>query len=219
MSENELVNLSEMGIEAPEQSKAVEELSSATTYLPQLRVYGSGSDIVKKGLFPMGHFGLYSAKGKVVDLGEQIDVLVVHYHPRASIMLSDEQPINYYDIESDNFNGIVEKAKNKVQGHQFGLEYLLYFAAIQKFGIFFMGNPTLRRESDNVKSHQGKAVTLKIKFIETKKYSWHGCEVLSCDAPFEVPPAEDIKATYETYFANPVDSEVDLAESTDNRAR
>jgi hypothetical protein len=209
---NDLINLNELGI-TKEESKELSELTSAAGgYLPAFRIYGSSSAIVKKGEFPMGHFGLYYSADKVVDVGDLVDVLVIAYRARASVMLSDEQPVNYFDPTSENFIAVKEKGKQKVQGHMFGLEYLLYLPSVKEYACFFMGSPTLRRESDNVKAHIGKALTLKIKFIETKQYSWHGCEALSCDTPFDVPPTEDIKAVYDEKFANPKDSDVDLAE-------
>lgn len=217
---NELVSYDDLGIPQPEESKQLTELSASTAYLPQLRVYGFEAAVVKEGLIPGGHLGLYYTKDKIIDLGEQTDVLVIHFRPRASVMLSDEQPVNYYDMESDNFNDVKKKGEEKVPGHQFGLEYLLYFATPKVFGMFFMGNPTLRRESDNVRSHVGKALTLKMKLIKTKKYTWHGCEAFGCDTPFDIPDKELMKETYNKFFANPKDSEVDLAESSDeDRAR
>lgn len=218
---NELVNLSDLGIEVPEENKELAELSkSAITYLPQLRVYGSEADIVKEGNFPMGHLGLYFNKENIVDLGKETNILVIHFRPRAAILLSGEPPTNFYDIKSNNFQDIVEKAKNRISGHQFGLEYFMYFFAIEKFGLFFMGNATLRRESDNVKSHTGKAITLEVKLIKDKKHTWHGCMTLSCDAPVKMPSKEDIVDNYNTYFTNPKDTDLDLVDdSSEERAR
>lgn len=215
----DLIQYGELGIPQPEESKELAELSASTQYLPQLRAYGSEAAVVKESLFPMGHLGLYFTKDNIVDLGELTDVLVIHFRPRASIMISGEQPVTYYDMQSDNFNMVKEKGIKKAEGHQFGLEYLLYFAAIKKFGLFFMGNPTLRRESNNVKAHIGKAITFKMKLIKGKRHTWHGVEVIACDAPFDLPPKEIIKETYEKFFANPVDTELDLVEGTEDRAR
>ena len=216
---NELINLNELGIAVPEENKVMQQLTQAGSYLPQLRIYGSEASIVKEGLFPMGHFGLYYAKDKILDLDTQVDVLVVNYQPRASIMLSDEQPVNYYDPTTENFILTLEKAKAKIPGHMAGYEYLLYFPSIGIFGLFFMGNATLRRESDNVKGHIGKAATLKIKLIKTKQYTWHGCETLACTVPFDIPPVEILKEANEK-FKNVTDSNLSLSSSNEEeRAR
>lgn len=215
----ELINLNELGI--PQQdSKAIAELTQAGDYLPSLRIFGSESGIVKEGKFPMGHWGLYFAADKVVDLTESVDVLVIAYRPRASIMMADDQPVNYFDPESDNFNNVLEKSKSgKEQGYLAGLEYLLYIPSVQKYALFFCGNKTLRRESSNIKALVGKAATLKIKLIKSKNYTWHGCETLSCDSPFDLPSGDEMKEVYENRFANPQDSNVDMATETEDRAR
>ena len=222
MSTN-LINFDELGIqETDEQAQA--EFTSSGSYLPSLRVYGSASTIVKESKFPQGHFGLYFTADKILDLGEQVDVLIIHYRPRASIMLSDEQPISYFNPESANFNEIKTKAqikgKDKPQGYMFGLEYLLWVPSVQHFSLFFMGTPTLRRESSDVLALKGNSATFKIKFIPSKQYGgWHGMETLSCDAPFEIPPNDVIKNVYYSKFANPRDSEIHVTDEGDEADR
>jgi hypothetical protein len=219
---NELINLNEIGIPQEQESKAITELTQAGGYLPSLRVFGSESGIVKEGKFPMGHWGLYFSADKVVDLSEQVDILVISFRPRASIMASDDQPINFFNPESDNFRTILERSKSKdgSEGHLAGLEYLIWIPSVEKFALFFMGNKTLRRESSNVKAFVGKAATLKIKLIKGKKYTWHGCETLSCEAPFDLPSSEEIKEVYETQFANTQDSDLNIVDSDEpERAR
>ena len=214
---NELINYDELGIEQKD-DKAVAELTKAGDYLPQVRVFGSESKIVKEGKFPMGHFGLYYSADKIADLSDQVDVLVIAYRPRASIMTED-QPINYFDPDTDNFNKVKSKALEGVQGYMAGLEYLLWIPSVKQFAIFFMGSKTLRRESSNVRGFRGKAATLKIKLIKTAKYTWHGCETLSCDAPFDVPPNEKIKEVFESKFSNAEDSSVSVTDESSDRVR
>lgn len=218
---NALINLNEIGIPQPteQEEKALAELTQAGDYLPALRIFGSESAIVKEGKFPMGHWGLYFSADKIVDLSESVDVLVIAWRARASIMMSDDQPINYFNPESDNFNNIKEKSKAGEQGYLAGLEYFLYIPSVKKYALLFCGNKTLRRESSNIKAFTGKAATLKIKLIKSKKYTWHGCETLACDAPFDIPSGEDIKEVYDSKFANAQDSDVDIAEESEERAR
>jgi hypothetical protein len=213
---NALIDLNDLGIakRSEDQERALSELSKSSDYLPALRVYGSAATIVKQGKFPQGHFGLYFSADKILDLGPQTDVLVIDYRPRASIMLSEEAPISFFNPESETFIAVKEKGQQKVQGYMYGLEYLLWIPSVKHFGCFFMGNPTLRRESENVKSSVGGAVTLKIKFIPSKQYGgWHGAEALACDTPFDIPSKEEIMEVHSTKFANPVDSQVKMAEA------
>lgn len=216
---NELINLNELGIPQPN-SKELVEFVQSSDYLPQLRVYGSESGVVKEGNFPMGHIGLYYSTDKVIDLGTQVDVLVITNRPRTSIMTGGEQPISFFTQGEANFEEVKSKALQKQQGYMVGLEYLLWIPSVEKFAMFFMGNPTLRRESANVLALQGQAATLKIKLIKTKSYTWHGVECFKCDTPFDIPSVETIKETYEKYFANPKDSPVNVTgTSTEDRAR
>lgn len=215
-----LVNLSELGIKKKEEED-LSVLTKASDYLPQLRVGGANTTFVKEGKVQMGHLALYFTSDKVVDISEQIDVLVIDYRSRASILITGDQPINYYNFESSNFQEVLARSKSNEGTYTAGLEYLIYIPSVNQFALFFMGTPTLRRESGNVKSLCGKAATFKIKLIKTKKYSWHGVECFSCDTPFDIPPKEEIIRIHEKYFANPEDSDVDIADSEveESRAR
>jgi len=212
----------ELQITPKAETTELTELTQAGAYLPQLRVYGSEASIVKEGKFPMGHFGAYFSADNVVDLGEQFDCLLIDWRYRASIMINDEQPVNYYNETTENFITVKDKALAKVEGHMAGLEYFLWVPSIKKFVLFFMGNPTLRRESGNVRALIGQAATLKIKLIKTKKYTWHGCEIIKCDSPLDMPEQEEAKKVHEKDFLNPKDSEVGVMSSdseADKRAR
>ena len=120
--------------------------------LTAVRVTCELGKFVKEGKFPMGHLGLYVSADNVLDLDEQIDCLAFTYRPRACIITGDT-PISFYNIESKEFTDIKDQAmKDKRRGYLVGLEYLLYFPFVERFGLFLMGNPTLRRESANLKA-------------------------------------------------------------------
>jgi len=210
----------------------IETLTRTSEFLPQVRVYGSEANIVKEGNFPMGHMGMYFSPEKVVDLGEQFDCLVIDWRPRASIVTGDT-PISFFgrfDPEAEKgkmwkyskeFNEIKDRAMAKTKGYLVGLEYLLWVPSVDKFALFLMGNPTLRRESSNVKALMRKAATLKIKLIKTKAHTWHGCTVFACSTPFDIP-GEAVLAEEKAKFRAPVDSAVEFADDdkgTSDRAR
>ena len=196
--------------------KDLDDLTKSSSFLPQLRVYGASSTLVKEGSFPMGHLGLYITSGNVLDLGEQVDSLVTACRPRAGIV-SGDSPISYYDMASPSFVETKERAMAKEEGFMVGLEYLLYFPSIIRWGLFFMGNPTLRRESANVKALLGCAATIKVKFINpsTSKYSWHGVSAYQCTTPFDLPDMKEIEGMREE-FRHPIDSSVEL--DTDSKS-
>lgn len=206
----------------------IDALTRTSEFLPQLRVYGSEANIVKEGKFPMGHFGLYFSPENIVDLGEQFDCLVADWRPRASIV-SGDTPISFFGKfnnetkeweYSKEFIEIKNRAMNKEKGYLVGLEYLVWIPSVGKFGLFLMGNPTLRRESANVKALIRKAVTLKIKLIKTSQFTWHGCKASECHTPIDVPDLDTL--TDEVLkFRDPQDSAVEMAddEAGTGRAR
>ena len=209
---------------AEREGSDIDALTRTSDFLPQLRVYGSESTIVKKKLFPIGHFGLYFSPEKIVDLGEQVSCLVVDWRPRVCIV-AGETPVSFFGkFNSEKSEGekweyskefieIKDRAMAKTKGYLAGLEYLLWFPTINKFGLFLMGNPTLRRESPNVKALTRKACLLKIKFIEPKNssYAWHGASAFPCPTPFNIPDEETLNAEI-MKFRDPKDSDVEFAD-------
>ena len=194
---------------------SISSLTKTADYLPQIRIYGSEATIVKEGKFPMGHLGCYFTQDNIADLDTQFDCLVIAYRPRASLFGGD-QPISYYgkvvDGEwtySDSFISTKERAMAKEQSYLVGLEFLFWVPSIKTFALFFMGNPTLRRESPNLKALVEKAATLKIKLIKTSKHTWHGVEVLNCKVPFDLPDSEALNQEVAKFY-NPVDSSVEV---------
>ncbi len=221
-----LIKTESVGAVAPISSD-IEALTRTSVFLPQIRVYGSSNQLVKKGKFPMGHFGLYISSESIVDLGEQFDSLAIAWRPRTSSVDGDA-PINFYGKLVDNvweytkeFTDFQTRSMAKEEGYLAGLEFLLYVPSVKKFALFFMGNPTLRQEGSNVVALIGCGATFKINLIEKKKYSWHGCKVFECTTPFDLPSEDDIKKEVVS-FRQPKDSDVEFADDSQgssNRAR
>ena len=236
MSE-ESKDLVEQNIELPairEVTGEVETLTRTSEYLPQIRVYGSESTIVKEGVFPMGHLGLYISADKIVDLGTEVEAVVIDWRPRAAIV-SGDSPVSFfgkYNEEtktwefSKEFTEIKDQAMSKVKGYLVGLEYLLYLPEYQRLCLFFMGSVTLRRESANMKAilEQDKPVNekvalIKIKLIKTSQYTWHGVTVTPSSTPVVIEDRQEILEGMGK-FRNPKDSGVELADEGDSgRAR
>jgi len=214
----ELISADALGLAARD-SDEIESLTKTSEFLPQTRIYGSSASIVKEGKFPMGHFGLYVSGDNIIDLGDQVDCLVVDWRPRASSVGGDT-PISFFGKfndgnweYSDGFTDFKDRAMSKQEGYLVGLEYLLYYPSLKKYGLFLMGNPTLRRESANVKALVGKAATLKIKLIKTAKFTWHGCTIFECTTPFDVPDKASILSEVNT-FRSPKDSDIEFVDDS-----
>jgi len=206
-------------------SKEVESLTKTSDFLPQIRVYGASSDLVKEGKFPMGHLGMYFTKDNIADLGEAFDCLVIDWRPRTSIV-SGDSPISFYgkfnnetgewDCSNEEFQEVKDLAMKKTKGYLAGLEYLLYVPSIDKFALFLFGSPTLRRESANVCALTRKAATIKIHYIKTTQYSWHGVQVFECTTPFDMPSVESITEEV-VKFRSPPQAQVELDTSEEGK--
>lgn len=218
LDEGQLIPFESLGLAPPNQIDLPETLTKTSSYLPQIRVYGSESGLVKEGKFPMGHFGLYHSATQIVDLGTVFNCINIYARPRASVVMG-EQPISYYKFESVEFQELLVKAQDGVAGYLAGLEYLLWLPSVKTFSLFLMGNKTLRRESANMKALIGRAATAEIKLIKTAKYIWHGCNIYPCSTPFDLPDLEEMQLQVEA-FKNPKDSEIELADGpTSSRVR
>ncbi|KKK86904.1 hypothetical protein LCGC14_2758620, partial [marine sediment metagenome] len=121
---------------------------------------------------------------------------------------------------SKEFLEVKDRAFAKAKGYLSGLEYLLWIPFVQKFGLFLMGNPTLRRESPNVKSLMRKACTLKIEFIDPKgsSYSWHGASAFQCTTPMDIPDEATLLAEI-AKFREPKDSAVEFVDDDKKAGR
>jgi hypothetical protein len=222
--EGQLIPLKDLGIATADQlGGAMETLTKTSDFLPQMRVYGSEAAVVKEGKFPLGHLGLYFAANNIVDLGTQIDCLVIAARPRASIVTGD-QPISYYKFDSPEFQDTLTRAKLKQRdtgykpGYLAGLEYLLWLPSVGKYTLFLMGNTTLRRESTNLKALLGKGATIQMKYIKTTQHSWHGVQVFPCTTPMQLPDIESLQDEV-AKFNNPKESQVELADDTQGSDR
>jgi hypothetical protein len=104
----------------------------------------------------------------------------------------DDGVESYYNSDHPEFKKIMEESKLQDSGALFGFEFLIYLGAQKEFCTLYLNSKSSRKEAPNLKGLIGKFATLKIKFIETKKYSWHVPVCFPCSTPFELPPTEEI---------------------------
>jgi hypothetical protein len=196
-------------------------LASSNKFLPRIQLFGSSSKLCKQGKFPIGHYGLVTAKDTAEDMGVSFDALVINVRPKA-VDFNGEQPISIFDNLDPEFARIREDSGESDSNCMWGPEFLLWLPRFgRRYATFFFANPTMRREAPAVRQLMGNAATFKIRFIESKQYGgWHGPIVTACSTPFEPPDFEEIEATLNT-FLNPSPSEAkELAEvESQERAR
>jgi len=209
-----LIPLADLGLApADAMDTELDSLTKTSDFLPQVRVYGADTNVVKEGKFPLGHLGLYHSSEKIIDLGKECDVLNFAARPRATILA--DTPVSYYDYNSAEFATVLGKAKQGKRGYLAGLEYLLWIPSVESYGLFLMGNKTLRRESAVMKSFIGEATILVCGLCRSTEYTWHGAKCLPCSTPHALPDREGMLKVIED-FKNPVGSDQKLAKEDDN---
>ena len=180
--------------------KAFDATSSSNTYLPRLALLTSSSEACKSGEFMVNHFALQK-DSQNIDLGTEVDILVLAWRPKAMDM-SGDVIITSYESESESFRNIQAKADVKDSKCMFGPEFLVYVPKVQQFMTFFCGSKSSRREAAGVKGRMHKAATLKPKKCETKDYTWFVATAHDCSTPFNLPEMDAIKEQIEK-FNNP----------------
>lgn len=201
---------------------AEERVMKVGDYLPYIQLFGGNSIEVKRGDFPIGHFGLVINK-KIVDLGKEIVLFLVSWRPKA--MQFRPSVLSFYDTLSEQFREIEATADQKNSGKAFGPEFLITLPLVDsnRFCTYFMGNKTGRNESPNLMallkpSSDGtpaKRVCLqRAKLIENTEYSWHGPETKDYDIEVPLPDLTELKKQVEK-FNNPPASVAEVAETAE----
>jgi len=206
-----------------------EDLSAVLTggeFLPYFRLYGSSTDAVKEGAIGVAHYGM-EKDSNITDAGKEVDVVILAGRPKA-VQTGDNVIVEYHPdvvdgkITNKTFQHIVAQSNIKDSGAMFGPELLLWIPSLFSFVTWHLNNKTARREakSVNISSIYGKAVTLKAKLIDppNSKYKWHGPVIVPQSAKLELPPLNEIQEQVEK-FRNPPRNQVEIATTSDDRAR
>lgn len=190
----------QLKLETTSNADDLSSVISSGDYLPYISIMGSSSKPVKQGKISQGHLALRVGKDDIVDLGQAIDMLVIDARTKAVDLRNEERPISFFDRNSEGFKRLVEFDNNFGEGMSgvlWGLEFLVLLPSIQlatstdpTFATFFFSNPTLRRAdvSKPMNALIGSLAYIKTKFIETKKFSWHGLETpMQSNNPVSLP--------------------------------
>lgn len=217
MTQNSLIpsDITNTGLSTDQNEQLFSQITSGG-YLPRLQLCGSGSDLCKEGKIGIARYAFVIAKDNFIDLGPEVNTLVLAWRPRA-LDMNNGQVLSVYDVNSTEFKRIQEKSKIQNSRCMFGPDFLVYVPAIKKFASFFMGSPTARREAPQVKALIGNAATLKARLIKNNEYSWHGPVCVQCSQPLDIPEMDLIKSEIEK-FRNQKEVEVETAPETSDRA-
>ena len=193
-------------------------VTKVSDYLPYVRLYGGSSDEVKRGNFPVGHFGV--TKGKTtIDLGTSFICALLAWRPKA--MYFKPKPLAFFDAQSKEFADIISKADVKNANCGFGPELLMYLPEVNEFATYFLGNKTGRNESGSmialIENGTNKAV-IESHLIESSEYVWHGPRTKSYDLDIVILDLARAKEELDK-FNNPPASAEEVAEEASDDAR
>lgn len=202
-----------------------QDIAKASDYLPRLQLFGSNSEAVKEGKFPMAHYGIIGAKdGPIIDLGGEVEIAILTWRPKALRM--GDQVLAYYNPENPAFKQVRVDSDKPNSGCVYGPEYMVYVPKANCFASFHMGSKTARREAPKLKAlmvppeGDGNGLSLlKARYIKTPQYSWHGPEVLPLNTPISpLPDVEKMNAEI-AKFVNPPEAQIETDVNPSGRER
>lgn len=174
-----------------------------TKFLPRLQLFGGNSDAVKEGLVPIGTYGLVLAKGKLIPLGKEVDLIAWVWRPKAIDMSDRDNIVAIFDPTDPVFTEIQERAGETDSGCSYGPEFLIYLPQQERFATLLFGSKSARMEAPNLKGRLGKPTTLTVDLVKKGKYSWHVIVVNQCSTPFNWPAKELVQEQVTTFNKPP----------------
>lgn len=207
--------------ENPYSMDTFHEIAKAEGFLSRLQLFSGKSKQVERGIIASGHWGVPVSDDEVIDLGTEVNVLILTWRPKALRMTTDKV-FSYFDIKNPEFQKVQVESGESDSGCMFGPEFLVWVPQLSQFLGFYCGSKTARRESNRIVTLLGKAATLRSKVIESGKYVWLGPVVIPFSGPLSPLPTEDaLKQEYEK-FLHPKDTEIEAVApgaATAERAR
>lgn len=183
------------------------EFSEGFDFLPRIQLVTKGK-YVDKGKISPGHYGVPEGEDEITDLGADIDILALAVRNKALDTTLDP-PLAVYDASSEEYQRIRAQANEKDSGCMFGPSFLIFERNTARLYELFLGNKSGRQEAskfgpylpiseEQAKTHGVEAkgptpLTLKAKYIERPRYSWHAPVVAKCSTPItNLPPIDQV---------------------------
>ena len=199
-------------------SNDVYDALSSGSFTPRIQLMTSKSALVEEGKFKANNYALVSGQDHK-DVGASVDVIVCSRRPKALEIGDDGTVTDVHDLNlvdgqaTGEFKRIMDRADSeKDSGCMYGPEFLLWIPLENKFATFFCGGKTTRREAKRIQERMGKGMTLKSKFIKTKKFSWTSPDTFDCSNKLSPPEEELFKKTVNNFQNPPVKEQVEEAE-------
>ena len=194
-------------------------------YLLRLQLYSKGKPI-DKGLVKPGHFGIPMSDDKVVDLGDNIDVLFLAKRFKAVDMSDKDALVVSFDINSAEYKRIEAESKVRDSNCMAGVSFLIYESSTGRFLELHCSSKSAAREASSmmaylpiskadidaqglkgVKPQGPKPATLKSQYVTKKNWAWFAPTVHDC-SNFANPPSFEAVRDEIVKFINEKGTEV-----------
>lgn len=207
------------------------EAYKETSFLSRIQLVTKGKYIDKQLISP-GHYGVPISEDEITDLGATIDVLPISVRDKA-LDTTQDPPLAVFDASDPVYQDIKERAGEKDSGCMYGPSFLLFERNTGKFYEFFCGSKSSRMEAGNlgqylpvseaqaeefeVEAHGPLPCTLRAKYIERPRYSWHAPQVGKCSTPITNLPDMAVIVKEVERFINPQADGPELADEENSR--
>jgi hypothetical protein len=216
---NALSELHKLGLETPKATAEMQEMAFAG-FNPNLRLFPASGKIVAGKPHLPGNWGLFNGDEFKV-LTNQILVVPLTFRTKA-VDWREKQTVIAFGSDDPEYLSIKEycedfKEKNKGSmgcEAMYGIEFLMLYAGAEKFTLiqFYLNNPTMRGQSENLAEFIRKPTILKSKLITAKSNTWYGFEVSlgSADDLPPLPPLSKLKPAVDKFLNPPKDEEANV---------
>jgi hypothetical protein len=204
---------------APQVSSQASALSTMTAeqlddmfglYLPRIQLYSSNSNPVKDGIIAAGHWGIPLTPSSILDLGEEVDAILVAQRDKA--LLVGDDIMSSTDKNSAAYQKIRDLAlTDKDSGAMFGPEFLTWVGPVGIFATLFLGSTSARREGPAFVQALNKAGTLYSQLVGSGRRKWE-VPLIRIDEdrefPFALPVSEVVERAFKKFTAPDTTPEV-----------
>ena len=201
--------------------ESFDDLAKGGEFLARLQLC-SKDKYVTKGLISAGTFGIPVSDDEITNLGKSVDLVPFARRAKALDMSDREAIVTNYDMESDEFQRIAAASLETDSGCMYGVSFLVWERATNRFLEWFCGTKSTRSEAKKiypflpllagdiearglvgVGEHGPLPFTMKNKLVEKKKWKWHAPIVMKCSTPFKRMPSEALVVKEMERFLNP----------------
>jgi hypothetical protein len=183
-------------------------------WLARLQLFSSRSGPVMERVISAGHWGIPVSSSTIIDLGEEVDVVLVAHRDRA-MWYDGEEMHSSTDRSSPLFNRLKDMAEaDSESGAMYGPEFLAWVGEIQMFLTVFLGSKSARRETLAFMQVINQPAVVYSKLVG-KKHRWEVPLIKSTKAfPFDLPTEKAVKDAWEK-FTKP-DEQAEIVDANDS---